>query len=301
MLRIRSVPNLRDPALLCAFGGWADAASAGTSALRYLLLKRQGQPIADFDPESIFVYTQTRPLTLLSSQGGRHLEWPELVWTAVKVPEAPRDLVVLIGPEPDLRWRQCVRAVGEFASQLGVSRVITFGAFLAQVHYAGPPAMMGISFDLRLRARLRQLGLAESHYQGPTSFVTAVLREAADRGIPAASVWVAAPNYLGAMSNPKLAAALLRVAEKLLGQSLWCEELEAAGRDTERRIEEALKARPDLITFLQRLGGESTDQPATAQGAEEKETELPSAEEVLRDLEEHLRRLKGDSDQGEAG
>lgn len=304
MLKIRSEPVLRSPSLLCAFSGWADAASAASSALRYLLLKKEGERIAEFDPDAIYAYTSSRPNTVLSPHGGRSLQWPALTWTALEAPEAPRDLVVLVGPEPDLRWRECVPTILDFASRLGVSRVITFGAFLAQVHYAGPPALVGISSDPEMRTQLRRLGIGESSYQGPTGFTTAVLREATDRGMPSASLWVAAPSYLSNTTNPKLAAALLRTAERLLGQDLWRQDLETAGRDMERRIEEALQSRPDLVSFLQSLRGESAPAPAPeGTPPEEQEPELPTAEEVLRDLEEHLRRLRGDAekDAGDEG
>ena len=294
MLRILAQPELKSPALLCAFSGWADAASAASGALRYLLLKREGRRIAEFDPDAIYTYTATRPVTLQERGGIRRLQWPELAWTALEVSEGPHDLVILLGPEPDLRWRECVHAIGSLATRLGVTQVLTFGGFLAQVHYAGPPAMLGISADPQLRAKMRDLGIEESNYQGPTGFVTAVLREAAERGIPAASLWVAAPSYLSNTSNPKLAAALLRAAERLLEQDLWLVELEAAGRDMERRIEDALRARPDLVSFLRRLSGEPEESEPSTSRREEPDADLPSAEEVLRDLEEHLRRLKGD-------
>ncbi len=304
MLKVYSQPTLRSPVLLCGFGGWADAASAATGALRYLLLKRPGQRIAEFDPDAIYSYTVTRPVTTLEPRAGRRVQWPELSLTALFVPEAERDLVVLVGPEPDLRWQQFLQSLAEMATRLGVSQILTFGAFLAHVHYAGPAALMGISMDPGLRARLRQLGLAESNYQGSTSIATAILQEARGRGIPAAGLWVAAPSYLPHTSNPKLAAELLRVAEQLVGQSLWREELETAGRDMERRIEEALRERPDLVNFLGRIGGEITEAPAPESAEEipgqeqEQEQELPTADEVLKDLEDHLRKLKGNGNSG---
>jgi len=305
MLRIHALPELKSPALLCAFSGWADAANAASGALRYLLLKKEGERIAEFDPDSLYVYTATRPLTIQERVGLRRLQWPELTWTVLRVPEGEHDLVILVGPEPDLRWRECVDAIGSLAVRLGVTRVLTFGGFLAQVHYAGPPAMLGISSHPELRERLRRLGIEESNYQGPTGFVTAVLREASDRGIPAASLWIAAPSYLSGTSNPKLAAALLQAAEQLLDQELWLEELQAAGRDMERRIDEALRARPDLAGFLRRLSGEPEEPDTSIQPREEAnaagqegEADLPSPEEVLRDLEEHLRRLKEEGNPG---
>ncbi len=294
MLTIHAVPELRSPVLLCGFTGWADAASAASSALRYLLLKRKHQRIAEFDPDAIFVYTTTRPLNLFDGQGRRRLQWPALTWEAMQAPESPRDLVVLLGPEPDLRWHECIRLIGDFAQQIGVSQLLTFGAFMGQVHYTGTPTLQGASNDPLLQTRMQALGIRQSSYQGPTSFSTALLRDASDRGMLSASLWAAAPNYLPNSSNPKLAAALLRAAEQILGQGLWVDELEAAGRDMERRIKEALRERPDLATFLRQLsGGAKPSEEPSAAAVEEQEQELPSAEEVLRDLEEHLRRLKG--------
>jgi proteasome assembly chaperone (PAC2) family protein len=303
MLRSVSEPNLRDPILLCAFSGWADAASAASGALRYLLLKREARRIADFDPDTLYNYTTTRPLTVSDGIGGRKIQWPELQWYALETPEAPQDLVILLGNEPDLRWRECLRAIGDFAVRLGVSRAVTLGGFLAQVHFAAEPSLTGISHDPQMRAALKSLGIEGGNYQGPTGFVTTVLREIADRGIPGASLWIAAPNYLANTSNPRLSAALLHAAERLLGVDLWLQELDTAGHDMERRIEDALRARPDLANFLRRLSGEpeGADNPEGSQEEEaESEQELPSAEEVLRDLEEHLRRLKSDGDDGGA-
>lgn len=309
MLTVRSTPSLRDPILLCGFTGWADAASAASGALRYLLLKRAGTPVAAFDPDAIYNYTTTRPLTMIEAQGSRRIQWPSLELVAVEVPEAPRDLIILVGPEPDLRWREWVRTLLDYAAQLRVSAVLTFGAFLAQVHFAGPPALMGISSDQDMRAELRHLGVEDSNYQGPTGITTVILRAATELGIPAASLWVAAPSYLSSTSNPKLSAALLDVAEHLIDQDLWKGELETAGRDMELHIQDALSRRPDLVDFLNKLRGETQDlqlpddievqipDPEIPSQAAEPE-ELPSSAEILRALEDHLRRLKGDSDQG---
>jgi len=309
MITRYSTPELRSPILLCGFSGWADAASAASGALRYLQIKRPGRRIAGFDADAIYNYTTTRPLTLFDGQGQRRIEWPSLDITAIEVPEARHDLLVLVGPEPDLRWRDWVRTLYDYVTQLQVSAVLTFGAFLAQVHFAGPASLTGISSDPWMRDQLRQLGIEDSSYQGPTGITTVILREAADRGIPAASLWAAAPSYLSSTSNPKLAAALLDVAERLIGQGLWKDELETAGREMERRVQEALRSRPDLVNFLKQLRGESPEDAAAEERSAEPEEpaqgddsdELPSSEEVLRDLEEHLRRLKGDSGQGNGG
>jgi hypothetical protein len=316
MLNVYSTPDLRSPILLCGFSGWADAASAASGALRYLLLKRAGRHVAGFDPDAIYNYTTTRPLNLFDSGGQRRIEWPSLEMVAIEVPEATSDLLVMVGPEPDLKWREWVQALTDYAARLQVSAVVTFGAYLAQVHFTGAPVMTATSRDGRMLSELRRLGIEDSSYQGPTGINSTIIRAAFDRGIPAASIWVAAPNYLASTSNPKLAAALLGVAEKLIGQDLWRDELETAGRDMEQRVRDALRSRPDLADFLNRLRGE-LEQPSGEPGQTQEEIhfeeplseaqeiqdsedseELPSSGEILKALEEHLRRLKDDPGQG---
>lgn len=125
MLTIHTTPSLRSPALLCGFSGWADAGLASSQALRYILQKRENERIAEFQPDAIYVYTTTRPSAVFTSPGQRVLRYPSLSWYAVPVPEAPRDLVILVGPEPDLRWQDCLEMSGVFMEQLGISQVIT--------------------------------------------------------------------------------------------------------------------------------------------------------------------------------
>ncbi|TAK34111.1 MAG: PAC2 family protein [Chloroflexota bacterium] len=294
MLTVHTLPSLRSPALLCGFSGWADAGFAASQAVRYILQKRENERIAEFNPDSIYAYTTTRPSGVFASPGRRVLRWPSLAWHAVPVPESPRDLVILVGPEPDLRWQECLEKAAAFIEQLGISQVITLGAFLAQVHYAAPPFLMGLASNEEMRERLQSLSVRETDYEGPTGFASGVASAAAEKGIPTVSLWTAAPSYLANMANPKLSAALLATSEQLLGQELWRQELEAAGREMERNIDEAVRARPELAKLFPHILGQEI-QPSAEQLSAENSVEFgdfPSAEEVLKDLEEHLRRLR---------
>jgi proteasome assembly chaperone (PAC2) family protein len=274
--------------------GWSDAAFAASGALQYLINKQSTERIAEFDSESIYSYSLTRPLTALRG-GQRITQWPKLTWEALPVPGGAHDLVLLVGPEPDLRWQGCLDAILDFAQKLGIVEVICLGAFLAAVHYAQPPVMLGISPDATLEQRLREMGLSDTNYEGATGLVAALVTEAAARGLPAASIWVAAPNYLGNLINPKLSSAMLAVVERLLGQDLGRGDLDRAAQNVKRRIDDILRSRPDLANYLQSLAGQQAGGRQFTPGAQEERSEpgeLPSAEEVLKDLEEHLRRLR---------
>src|SRR5262249_44822661 len=147
MLTVHRQVELREPVLLCAFTGWSDAASAASGALSYLLMKWPGQELASFDPELIYNYTVTRPVVPTPAAAHRDLQWPALTWTALPLPHAPHDLVVLVGPEPDLRWPTCARAAVEYARRLGVTRVLGLGCFYAPVLHSAPVPMVGTATD----------------------------------------------------------------------------------------------------------------------------------------------------------
>jgi hypothetical protein len=290
MLQIHREVELREPTLVCAFTGWSDAASAASGALGYVLEKWASHELATFDAEAIYNYTVTRPVVRLGREGLRDLQWPTLKCAGLPLPHAPQDLLLLVGPEPDLRWQACAREVIALAHRFGARRIIGLGCFYAPVAHSAPVPLVGTAVDPELRAALQALAIGETRYQGPTGFLTAVLDAARRAGLPAASIWGAAPSYLQGMPNPKVAAALLEALQHLLRADLGGEELAAMGRELQARIDEALAQRPDLRQFVEKLqaqAAEAGDEPPS-----EPPEELPSAEAVLRDLEQYLRQLQ---------
>ena len=289
MLTIHATPELRAPTLVCAFSGWPDAGQAASGALEYLIMKWGPRRFAEFDPHAVYVTSEQRPTSRLVRPGERRLRWPRLAWYALPVRHAHRDLVLLLGPEPDLRWRTCAHAILDLAEQLGAETVMALGAFIGPVSHAGPVVLSGRSSRPELRRALAALGLRDGTYQGPTGFSTALLEAAGRRGLGTATAWAASPIYLRSLRNPKLAAALLGVVERLLQVDLGLAELEVAGRDLERRVDEALLDRPDLARFVRRLSREETDDDGDD---EDDAAELPDAEALLEDLDRYLRDLR---------
>src|SRR5919199_884734 len=173
MLTVHHLPDLRQPAVLCAVSGWSDAGSAASGALGYLMGKWSTRRFAEFDPDAIYNYTVTRPATIRAG-GRRRMHWPELAWYALPMPHAQRDLVLLLGPEPDLRWRELRRAAMQLVSRLEASMLLTLGAFYAQVPHTGPVPLFGRSADPELVSKLERLDVSDTDYQGPTGLVSAL-------------------------------------------------------------------------------------------------------------------------------
>ncbi|MGE3269488.1 MAG: PAC2 family protein [Chloroflexota bacterium] len=286
MLKVLSQPTLRSPVLLCALSGWPDAGQAASGAVEYLIMKWAPRRFAELDSGRVYVQTNNRPQSKLSRVGQRRLVWPTFACYALPVPQAPRDLVLLLGPEPDLRWRTCANAILDLAEQLGSDLVMSLGAYLAPTPHAGPVTLTGRGTSTELRRSLSSLGLRDGKYEGPTGFLTVLQEATVQRGLASASLWAASPVYLRDLSNPKLSAALLSVVEKVLKIDLGLTELEVAGRDLERRIDTELAGRPDLERFVRRLASD-TDLDFS---------EISDAEDLLDDLEQYLQRLSGDED-----
>ena len=244
MLKVHSRPTLRSPVLLCALSGWPDAGQAASGAIEYLIMKWAPRRFAELDTSRAYVQTNNRPRSKLTRGGQRRLIWPTFACYALPVPQAPRDLVLLLGPEPDLRWRTCAGAILDLAQDLGSDLVVSLGAYLAPTSHAGPVTLTGRGTRPELRRALTALGLSDGKYEGPTGFLTVLQETTVQRGLASASVWAASPIYLRDLSNPKLSASLLGIVEKVLRVDLGLTELEVAGRDLERRIDEELAAAP---------------------------------------------------------
>jgi proteasome assembly chaperone (PAC2) family protein len=134
----RRPDGLRAPALVCAFKGWNDAGEAATSALTFMGASFDATRFALIDPEEFVDFQSTRPSVRMTEGHTRKIEWPEFEFYEARVPRAPRDLILLSGPEPAMRWRTFCEKVIELAEAIGVQMVVTMGALLADVPHTRP-------------------------------------------------------------------------------------------------------------------------------------------------------------------
>jgi proteasome assembly chaperone (PAC2) family protein len=276
-------PQLRSPVLVCAFAGWNDAAGAATTALTGAAESLDAELVAQIDPEEFFDFQANRPTIRLTEGQSREIEWPGNVLLAAEAPGAERDLVLLAGTEPNLKWRTFSDGVAEAAEAMGVELVVTMGALIADVTHTLPVPITGLASDPDL---VQRLDLSQSNYEGPTG-VVGVVHDACDRrGIPSASLWAAVPHYVAAVPNPKAALALLRRLEGLTGVAVEASALEEESEAFERQVSNAVSANPEIQELVQRLESEQADQL-------EMEENLPSGESLAREFENFLRQRGG--------
>lgn len=278
------LPHLRSPVLVCAFRGWNDAAAAASTALTSITGALDAELIAKVDPEDFFDFQATRPTISLDEGLTRRIDWPENNLIAVRVPAADRDLVLLDGTEPNLRWRTFSETIATAADALGVEMVITLGALIAEVSHTLPVPITGLASSQDL---VEELDLERSSYEGPTGIVGVVHDLCHQAGIESASLWAAVPHYVAAVPNPKAALALLRRLEGLTGIAVEASDLEEETTDYEEQIGRAVAANPEIEELVARIEAEQVDL-LSAEG-----DDLPSADTIAREFQRFLRQ-RGD-------
>ena len=276
----RRPDGLRAPAMVCAFQGWNDAGDAASGAVSFLASALSARRFARIDSEEFYDYQSNRPCVRFNEQKEREIVWPTVEVLAARAPRAPRDLVLVQGVEPSLRWRAFSSHLVELAEALGVQLVLSLGALLGDVPHTHPVTLTGHASDPALAERL---GMQSSTYEGPTGIVGVLHGACIEAGLPSASLWAGVPHYVAAASNPKATLALVRRMERLLGVSVDVSELETAAADYERQVGLAVQSDPDIQAFVERL------ERAAESDHETSPEEVPSGDILAREFQRFLR------------
>jgi proteasome assembly chaperone (PAC2) family protein len=268
-------PDLRRPVLVAGFEGWNDAASAASEAAGWLTRQFGATKIASMDPEEHFDFQSSRPTVELVDGVTRDLKWPVNEFFAV--PVDARDLVVLRGVEPNLRWPSFCREVLGVAGETGCEMVVTLGALLADVPHTRPVRVTGATTDPELMASLH---LQRSRYEGPTGIVGVLHDTARAAGVSSASLWAPVPHYVSTPPNPLATRALLDRLGQLLGTAFELGELEELSQSWQTRVDEVVSQDDDVRTYV----GQLEERYDT-----EEETDVPSGETLAAEVEQFLR------------
>lgn len=253
-LRWHRRPELRRPLVVVAFEGWNDAGDAASLALAYLAQAWEAERFASVDPEEFYDFTETRPQVRLSDGVTRSIEWPEVELLSARIPVGAgaggRDVVLIRGVEPQLKWRTFCELLAGVARGFDAEMSVILGALLADVPHTRPVRVSGSADDDGLVARL---GLAHSHYEGPTGIVGILHHTLSQAGIPSASFWASVPHYVHQVPSPKAALALVERSASVLGASVNPLELRVAADEYERQVSERVADDDDAAAYVAQL------------------------------------------------
>jgi proteasome assembly chaperone (PAC2) family protein len=273
--------ELRDPVLIAAFRGWNDAGEAASFAASHLGRVWLAEQIASIDPEEFYDFQAVRPNVRLVEGMTREITWPTNEFFAAKLEGSARDAIILVGTEPNTRWRTFVSLILDQARKHEVSLVLTLGALLADVPHSRPVPITGSAVDQEL---IERLGLVRSRYEGPTGIVGVLHDTFAKAGISSASLWAAVPHYLAVTPNPKAALALVGQATKLIGADADVSALEAASTEYEQRVTELVASDDDVEAYVKLLEERSDDRAREMIDP----LAMPTGEDLAAELERFL-------------
>ncbi len=276
-----SAEPLRAPIMVAAFEGWNDAGDAATDAVEHLADVWDAVEVASVDPDDYYDFQVNRPTVALEDGATRTISWPTTRFMVCRLPSADRDLVLVRGVEPNMKWRAFCQEVLGIAQGLGVSQVVTLGALLADSPHTRPVPVSGTSSNPDLATKL---GLEHSRYEGPTGIV-GVLQDACDKGgLPTVSFWAAVPHYVAQPPCPKATIALLRRVEDVLDVVIPLADLPEEARAWERQVDELAAEDTDVAEYIATLE------------EREPEEDLPEAsgEAIAKEFERFLRRQDPD-------
>ncbi len=246
-----SKPVLRRPRAIVAFEGWNDACDAASGVAEYTLRQAEvTEPFAVIDPEEFFDFQVRRPHVSIDEGGTRRLTWPTTKFFAVEYPREERDLVVVLGEEPSLRWKTFARHVTRLLAEMDVEEVVLLGAFIGQVAHTRPVPVIGTATDPDVITRH---GLRRSSYEGPTGIIGVLQEACREVGLPAMSLWAATPHYLAANANPKAMLALATRTQEILSLATDMADLRVAAEEFDARVADALESSDDLAGYLAEL------------------------------------------------
>jgi proteasome assembly chaperone (PAC2) family protein len=277
-LRIESRPSLERPVLIAAFRGWNDGGQGASLAGAYLAQAWAAERFAAIEPEEFYDFQATRPTVSLVDETNRTIDWPENTFLHARLPGGGRDSIILLGVEPNLRWRTFCEYVTALASSFGVELVLTLGSLLADVPHTRPAPVTGTATDPEL---IESLGLQASRYEGPTGIV-GVLHDSCTRaGIRSASLWVAVPHYVSLTPSPRAAKALVDRLAELLHADVDTTELAAAAEAYARQVSEAVAADESTSSYVEELERRVDEIAAQA--------DIPSGDAIAAELTRFLR------------
>lgn len=267
-------PVLNDPVALIAFEGWGDAGDSASLAAERFLDSFDTELVATFDPDEHYDFQVRRPMVFVNEGGTRRIDWPENEIHVIRRPR--RDLVVLIGEEPNYKWKAFTSDLVDALQTLGVSKVVTLGAFIGQVAHTLPVPLIG---SATRPDALSLHGLLPSGYQGPTGILGVLNHALGNAGIDVISVWAAVPHYLSNQDYPPAVEALAIKASELLELSIDIGDLTTKSRQFRDTVDEAIEENTELQQYVEQL-----EQDATDEDVDHAETLVSEIEDFLKDV-----------------
>lgn len=266
------MPELRDPVMVMSFTGWVDGGLAGAGAAAVLAEQMQSaRTCAHFDLSEYLDLQQTRPTVSLIDGETRRVHWPSIELVAGV---AGRDVLMVTGPEPSVRWKDVTNELVEFANSVGVREAVSLGGMPSPVSHRRPISVLATATSHSLA---QESGAMRADYLGPTGIQTVLQVALGEAGIPTVGLWAQVPHYVAGTPSPPAIRALLERMMELTRITVDLHGLDEQTDSYNEQVESGLSERPDVAALVRQL--------EEASGPED----LPSGDDLAREIERFLR------------
>lgn len=271
------LPELADPVVVAAFEGWNDAGDAATGAVEHLELIWDAKPLAALDPEDYYDFQVNRPTVSLIDGVSRRIEWPTTRISVARPPGSERDVVLIRGIEPNMRWRGfCEELIG-LLQELDAQTVVALGALLADTPHTRPTPVTGSAYD---EDSAQAYGLETSRYEGPTGILGVFQDACVQAGLPAISFWAAVPHYVSQPPSPRATLALLQRVEEVLEIAVPLGGLPQQADDWVKTVDEMANEDEEVVEYVRSL----------EERAAEFDLSQANGDQIAREFERYLKR-----------
>ena len=287
-MEIHQIPLLREPVMVIAFSGWNDAAEAASGAVEHLLSGWRDKNddvipelIANVESEDFYDFQVNRPVVTIDDSEIRSITWPSTQVFGMAIPSMDRDLVIVTGVEPSMKWKSFTSDLLDLADDLEVSLIVSLGSLLADTPHTRPISVTATGSHPSIANRL---GVSVSKYEGPTGILGIIQDGCMRRGIDAISLWAAVPHYASNAPSPKATLALINTLEEFLNIKIPLSDLPDKSDAWEREVNDLAADDSEIADYVKALE-ESKD-----------EAELPevSGDTIAKEFERYLRRQQED-------
>ena len=243
-------PLLSEPVAILAFEGWSDAGNTATGCIENISCTYDVEPFAELDSDSFYNYQMRRPIVEVKDFGEREFHWPQTSFYSIEDYKLKKDLILVFGEEPSMRWKEYAKNIKDVLVELGVKRAVTLGAFFGQVAHTLPVPIFGVSTDPTFHSRYNILN---PNYSGPTGITSVVGQTLSESEIETTGLWAAVPHYLSSGGYPKGMSALMNKTSEILKIDIDDSGIQTEGQQFEVKINKAMENSQDLAEYVSRL------------------------------------------------
>lgn len=276
------------PLLVMGLEGWVDAGLSGGNAISALLGSMETEAVVTFDADLLVDQRSRRPTQRIVDGVLESLVWPEIQLRHGSDDQG-NDVLLLVGPEPDYRWREFTKELVQLSSEMGVRMAVGLGGFPAPMPHTRPTRVIATAID---QAIANDVGYIPGAREVPAGIHAALLKGFGEAGIPALSLWAMVPHYLSGMPYPQASVGLIDQLSRIGTISVDVPELRAAAAETRERIDSLISQNPEHIAMVagleQQLDAETTSSNNVDHPPMDIDN-LPSGDEIAAELQRFLR------------